>query len=77
MASKSPGGIFESDKYQLTPPYMENGSAVNGFPSRHDIDIAGIGATSKILRAQYSIAFPLMKPINVASSLKLGKFFLF
>lgn len=42
---------FESDKYQLTPPYMESGCAVNGFTVT--ILFARFGATIKILRAQY------------------------
>ena len=67
MASCKSRWEIESDKYQLTPPYMEIRSALNAF-IRHDIE-----ARSKLL--QLNICFPdfsQRKPITFATD--VGEF---
>lgn len=49
---------FESDKYQLTPPYMERRRAVNGF------SVTILLTTIKILKVQYSPGFLLENETN-------------
>lgn len=60
MASKSPGGILKLTNINWHLLIWRAVAQLMGFQSRYWYD--RVGATIKILRAQYPLAFALMKP---------------